>query len=130
MADIRRAYAAASRSTSEEPALRAERLAREPSPGFRLGAALGAWTAAHAQLDFDLNNPTAAGPPHVSQTGSDDEALGQDCADERTAFDHLQTGSSALGLEPAQVLAAAALSDPALLSAWRARAAGPIAACR
>lgn len=95
-----------------------------------LGAALGAWTAARAQLDFDLNNPTAAGPPHVSQTGSDDEALGQDCADDRIAFGHLQARSSALGLEPAQVLAAAAVAGPAALAAWRARAAGPAAVCR
>jgi hypothetical protein len=128
-ADLRRAYAAAALSTSEEPAVRAERRTREPSPGFMLGAALGAWTAAAAQLAFDLNNPAAAGPPHVSQTGHNDDALAQDCADETTAFTRLDSRAQALGLTPAAVTAAA--GAPAMqAAAWQTRRMGPAPACR
>jgi hypothetical protein len=127
-ADLRRAYEAAKLSTSEEPAVRAERRAREPSPGFMLGAALGAWTAAAAQLDFDLKNPTAAGPPHVSQTGADDEALRQDCTDEATAFMRLDSRAGVLGLAPVQVVEGAGV-EKRVAQAWTARRAGPVRAC-
>ena len=130
-ADIARAYAAASSSSSEEPAVRAERARREPSFGFMLGAALGAWSTAHAQLDFDLKNPMAAGPPHMSQTGDNDDALAQDCAEEKTAFAHLDARAAALGLTPADTLAASGATDAApLAAAWQARKAGPAQACR
>ena len=129
-ADLRRAYEAAKLSTSEQPALRAERRDREPSPGFLLGAALGSWTAAAAQLSFDLNNPTAAGPPHVSQTGGDQDALAMDCDEEKTAFANLQDRSRAAALAPADVLGAAGVTDTAMADAWRAREAGPAKACR
>jgi hypothetical protein len=129
LADVRRAYAAAKLSTSEEPAVRAERAAHTPSPAFMLGAALGAWTAAASQLDFDIKNPTAAGPPHASQTGTDDEALRQDCADEITAFTRLDSRAGALGLTAAQVVGAAGV-EKSLAETWTARRAGPVKACR
>jgi hypothetical protein len=127
--DLRRAYAAASLSTSEEPAVRAERQARDPSPAFMLGAALGAWTAAAAQLAFDVRNPAGAGPPHASQTGHDDDAFAEDCADEKTAFSRLDSRSRALGLGPDQVIAIAG-APAAQAAAWQARKAGPPTACR
>jgi hypothetical protein len=130
LADVRRAYAAAQLSTSEEPAVRAERSIQAPSPAFMLGAALGAWTAATAQLDFDIKNPTAAGPPHASQTGTDDEALRQDCADEMKAFTRLDSRAGALGLTAAQVVGAAGVADQELAEAWTARRTGPVKACR
>jgi hypothetical protein len=95
-----------------------------------LGAALGAWTAAAAQLSFDLKNPTAAGPPHVSQTGGDPDALAMDCDEEKTAFANLQDRSRAAALAPADVLGAAGVTDTAMADAWRAREAGPAKACR
>lgn len=123
VADLKRAFAAAALSTSEEPAVRAERarVGREPSAGFMVGAALGAWTAARDQLDYDLKNPSAAGPPHASQGPADLDAIGQDCREEKVAFERLQMRSRALELEPAAVLRAAAVADVALLEAWRAR---------
>jgi len=120
-ADLKRAFAAASLSTSEEPAVRAERMRGEPSAGFMIGAALGAWTAAREQLDYDLKNPAAAGPPHASQGAPVDEAMEQDCREETTAFERLETRSRAQGLEPAAVLQAAAIPDPGLEDAWRVR---------
>ena len=120
-ADLKRAFNAAALSTSEEPAVRAERTRGEPSPGFMIGAALGAWTAAREQLDYDLKNPSAAGPPHASQGPADLDAIDQDCRDERVAFERLETRSRALDLEPATVLKAAAIANPALLDAWRSR---------
>ena len=127
-ADLKRAYAAARASTSEEPAVRGERMLREPSAGFMLGAALGAWSAAHEQLDFDLNNPSAAGPPHVSQGAPDAEAFDQDCHDELTAFGHLEARSQ--GLAPDAVTKAAA-APPDLSKAWIGRrASGPAKVCR
>ena len=120
-ADLKRAFAAGRQSTSEEPAVRAERARGEPSAGFMIGAALGAWSAARAQLDYDLKNPAAAGPPHASQGAPVDEALDQDCREEKTAFDRLEERSRAQGLDPAAVVAAAGGLDPALLDAWRFR---------
>jgi hypothetical protein len=128
-ADLVRAMRMVGPSTSEAPAVRTERKAGEPAPAFMLGAALAAWTAAQAQVAFDARSPEAAGPPHNSQSGDTEDYIRQDCAEEAAAFADLQSRSAALRLEPAQVLAAAA-SDPALLRAWRARAAGPVAACR
>ena len=93
-----------------------------------LGAALGAGVNAAAQLDFDQKNPTAAGPPHVSQTGGDADALAQDCADEKIAFIRLESRRQALQLEPVQVLAAASMQG-ANLPMWQARLAGPTAGC-
>jgi len=129
LADLRRAYAAAKLSTSEEPAVRTERAAHPPSPAFMLGTALGAWTAAAAELDFDLKNPTAAGPPHASQTGPDDDALRQDCTDEITAFARLDSRAGALGLTPAQVVGAAGV-DQGVAASWTVRRAGPVGNCR
>jgi len=129
--DLRRAFQAASLSTSEEPAVRAERGRGEPSAGFMLGAALGAWTSAAAQLAFDLRTPNAAGPPHASQSGDNDEAIEQDCAEEKTAFARLDARAAGLDLDPKSVLQLAAVPAPAdVLSRWLARRAGPAAACR
>jgi hypothetical protein len=129
--DLRRAFLAAGQSASEEPAVRAERRQREPSAGFMLGAALGAWIAAGAQLDFDLKTPNAAGPPHASQSGDNDEAIEQDCAEEKTAFARLDARAAGLDLDPKSVLRLAAVPAPAdILPKWLARRAGPAAACR
>jgi hypothetical protein len=121
-ADLRRAIAVVGASTSEQPALRQEKLTREPSPAYMLGAALGAWIGAAAQLDFDLKTP--------SGDGDDSEAIGIDCFDERTAFDHLEARSQALGLAPRDVVEAAGLGGGPVLSAWREREAGPAKRCR
>jgi len=86
-----------------------------------IGAALGAWSAARDQLDYDLKNPSAAGPPHASQGPADLDAIDQDCRDEKVAFERLEIRSRALDLEPAEVLKAAAMADAALLDAWRSR---------
>jgi hypothetical protein len=127
-ADLRRAFAMVGPSASEEPALRQARRAQEPSAGFMVGAALAAWINAAAQLDFDLKNPAAAGPPHVGQTGGDPEALIQDCLDEKTAFDHLDARTRSLGLTPEQVVAAAPRGGA--LPAWRARGSRTVNGCR
>ena len=119
LADLKRAYVAAALASSEAPAVREERRLREPSAGFMLGAALGAWTAAHDELAYDLANPQAAGAPHASQGPADRDAIDEACREEKAAFARLQARS--LDLEPAAVLEAAAVPDPALLDAWRAR---------
>ena len=116
-------------SASEQPAVRAERARGEPSSAFMLGTALGAWINAAAQLDFDLKNPASAGPPHVSQTGGDPEALVRDCDDEKTAFDRLESRRRSLGLEPQQVLSAASLAQE-ILRAWQSRQGGLSSGCR
>lgn len=128
--DLRRAIVMVGPSGSEEPALRQERRAREPTPGFMVGAALAAWLNAAAQLDFDLKNPAGAGPPHVGQTGGDPDAMVQDCFDEKLAFDHLETRSRSLGLTPDQVVVAAGARQSGALAAWRARRPEPVGACR
>jgi hypothetical protein len=128
-ADLRRAFAMVGASGSEEPALRQEGRAREPTPGFMVGAALAAWLNAAAQLDFDLRNPAGAGPPHVSQSGGDPDAMVQDCFDEKLAFDHLEARSRSLGLTPDQVAAAAGAPQGAP-AAWRARRSQTVGACR
>lgn len=129
--DLRRAFLIASTSTSEEPAVRNERRIHEPSAGFMLGAALGAWTSARGQLDFDLNNPAAAGPPHMSQTGDNDDALRQDCTDEKTAFERLEARASGLGLDAQTILTLSGAPNADQLQArWQARRAGPDRACR
>ena len=130
-ADMRRALAMVGPSASEEPAMRQERQAREPSPGFMTGAALGAWINAAAQLDFDLKNPAGVGPPHVSQDGDDPDAILQDCADEKTAFTRLEARSRSLGLTPDEVIAAAgATRSSSALTAWLTRRSGAVASCR
>jgi hypothetical protein len=121
-ADLRRALAMVGPAASEQPALRQEGLTRAPSPAYMLGAALGAWIGAAAQLDYDLKTP--------SGDGDDSEAIGIDCFDERTAFDHLQARSRALGLAPGDVVAAAGLGEAPVLAAWRDREAGPAKRCR
>ena len=129
--ELRRAFLAASLSTSEEPAVRAERRQREPSSGFMLGAALGAWTAASAQLEFDLKSPNAAGPPHASQNGDNGEAIEQDCAEEKTAFARLDARATGLNLAPKTVLQLAAVPEADLvLARWLTRRAGPDQDCR
>ena len=130
-ADLRRAYAAAALSSSEEPAVREERRLREPSTGFMLGAALGAWTAARDQLDYDLKNPQAAGAAHASQGPANLEAIDQDCREEKVAFERLTARADALAIAPTAVLKAAGVVDAALLEVWRSRSGqGPAAACR
>jgi hypothetical protein len=134
-AEMARGFKAVGPSTTEEPALRAERQTQDPSAGFLLGAALGAWVAAAGQLDFDLKNPQAAGPPHVSQTGGDEDAILMECADETVAFDHLESRRKAMDATPQQVIAAAnaPAKDPYgadILGAWHARMAGPAKGCR
>jgi hypothetical protein len=121
LADLKRAYAASALASSEAPVVREERRLREPSPGFMLGAALGAWTAARDQLDYDLKNPQAAGPPHASQGPADVDAIDQDCREEEAAFERLEARGRTLSLDPSEVLEAAALPEPAVLDAWRAR---------
>lgn len=128
-ADISRALVAVGPSTSEEPALRGERQMREPSPAFLLGAALGAWINAATQLQFDRDHPTAAGPPHVSQSGADPDALAQDCADEKLTFAHLQTRTGALGLSAEQIAGLVPLGRDSLAS-WRSRSSAPPSICR
>ncbi len=120
--EVRRGLAAVGPSASDEPALRLERRTREPSAGFVLGAALGAWISAAAALDYDLKTP--------SGDGGDAEAIEQDCYDERTAFAHLEARWQALGITPRQAAAAAGVAVPALLPAWTLRQAGPSQRCR
>lgn len=129
LADLKRGYAASALSSSEEPAVRAERDLREPSAGFMLGVALGAWTAARDQLDFDVKNPAAAGAPHASQGPPNLDAIEQDCREEQIAFDRLESRNRAAGLEPADALAAADVRDPGIASAWRSRRRGQSSAC-
>ena len=126
---LRRGVAAVGPSSSAAPALREAGRTGEPSPGFRLGAALGAWINASLQLDFDRANPAGAGPPHVSQTGGDPDAFAEDCREETTAFAQLDAGARTLGARPDQVVAAAN-ADLRTVSAWRTRQAGPPAPCR
>lgn len=121
--EIRRGAEAVGGFTSEEPALRQERAAREPSPGFLLGAALGAWINAAAQLDFDLKNPQGIGPPHAHISQDGDNILREECREEAVAFDHLETRSKALGLAPET-------ASPASATAWRERSKGQPAGCR
>jgi hypothetical protein len=120
--EMRRGVAMVGPTVSEEPAVRLERQKQEPSAGFMLGAALGAWTSAAASLDYDLKNP--------SGDGDDTQAIGIDCYDERTAFTHLESRRSALGLTPAQVIESAGLSGKLAASAWLERQAGPPKRCR
>jgi hypothetical protein len=119
-AEIRRGLATAGHSASIEPAMRTERSSREPSAGFTLGAALGAWINAAAVLDYDLKTP--------SGDGDDSAAIAEDCFDERTAFGHLERGRERLSLEPDEVLGAA--DGSGAVEAWRRRQAGPLPACR
>jgi hypothetical protein len=128
-ADLRRALTMVGPSASEEPALRDERRARDPSPAFLLGAALGAWINAAGQLNFDRDHPTAAGPPHVSQSGADPDALAQDCAEERLAFAHLQARAGAMDMPAEQVVRAASV-DPAVVAGWRTRSSAQPPICR
>jgi hypothetical protein len=130
LADLRRAFLMVGPSGSEEPALRQERQAREPTAGFMTGAALAAWLNAAAQLDFDLKNPAGAGPPHVGQTGGDPEALVQDCSEEKTAFGHLEARARMLGFTAEQVIFAAGAPQTAALPAWIARKSQTVGACR
>ncbi len=117
-AEVRRGFARVGSQASDEPALRRERLTHEPSASFMLGAALGAWVSAAANLDYDLKTP--------SGDGGDAEAIGVDCYDERTAFAHLEARRQALDLAPSQ-----ATAEPGVSSAWTARRrTGPPLGCR
>jgi hypothetical protein len=127
--DLKRAVAMVGASSSEEPALRQERQNHTPSPAFQLGTALGAWINAAAQLDFDLKNPAAAGPPHVSQGAANDDAIAEDCAEEAAAFDHLSARSMEQALAPGAVLAAAGVANAGVLAGWRARMVRPPRGC-
>ena len=120
--EVRRGFTLVGPKASDAPALRQEGQARAPSASFGLGSALAAWVNAAAALDYDLKTP--------SGDGGDEEAIGQDCYDERTAFTHLEARRSAFGLEPSEIVAAAGAGDPAIASAWTARQAGPPARCR
>lgn len=128
-AEIGRAAEAVGLSASEQPALRQERAIREPSPGFMLGAAYRAWANAAFQLDFDLGNPTAAGPAHASQNAALSDFIKDECREEAAAFDNLESRSRGLGLD-AQAVAAAAGASQADAASWVRRRAGPAAACR
>ncbi len=109
-------------TTSEEPAVRRERQTREPTAGFMLGAALGAWTSAAAQLDYDLKTP--------SGDGDDSGAIAIDCFDEKTAFSHLESRRQSLGLTPTQVVGDAGIAGGEIVTAWRLRQSGVAARCR
>jgi hypothetical protein len=121
-ADLRRAVAMVGASTSEEAALREARKTREPSAPFLLGAALGAWINAAAQLDYDLRTP--------SGDGDDSGAIAIDCFDERTAFDHLEARRQALKLDVVEVLAGADITIGDPMATWKARQHGPSPRCR
>ena len=112
-AEVRRGFALVGSRTSDEPAIRLERQAHEPSASFMVGAALGAWINAAAILDYDLKTP--------SGDGGDEEAIGVDCYDERVAFTDLEGRRQALDLAPSQVTAAAGVSDPMVLVALTGR---------
>jgi len=122
VADLNRAVAMVGPTTSDAPALRAESQTREPSLAFRMGAALGAWRSAAAQLDYDLKTP--------SGDGDDSGAIAIDCFDERGAFNHLEAARVALGLTPATVVSLAGMSKDDVASAWRSRQGGPPNRCR
>ena len=129
-AEIRRAVGIVGGFTSEEPALRQERGSGEPSPGFLLGAALGAWMNAAAQLDFDLKNPQGIGPAHahLGQEGAD--ILREECREEAVAFEHMETRAKALGLTPEAAAAAGGVASGGTAEAWIRRRQGPVAGCR
>ncbi len=121
-ADIRQGLTAVGASASDQAALRAAMAAGEPSPGFRLGAALAAWRNAAAALDFDLHNP--------SGDGDDREAIGIDCFDEAAAFTHLEAARMGLGMTAEAALSAAGVTEGRVLAAWRARQAARPTGCR
>jgi hypothetical protein len=127
-AEIARGAAAVSLSTSEAPALRVERLNREPSPGFLVGAAYRAWSNAAGVLAFDLANPTAAGPAHASQNGALSDFIREECREEAAAFDALMQRLPP-GLDIIRVISAAG-GEPADAAKWADRKAGPASACR
>ncbi len=127
--EIRRAVGIVGGFTSEEPALRQERRAREPSPGFLLGVALGAWMNAAAQLDFDLKNPQAMGPAHAHLGKEANDLLRDECREEAVAFDHMESRAKALELTPEQVVAAGRVSDGGTVELWMQRRPGPPKAC-
>jgi hypothetical protein len=120
-AELRRGLAMVGPTTSEEPAVRQERKAHEPSAPFMLGVALGAWESAAATLRYDLETP--------SGDGDDSEAIAIDCYDEKIAFDHLETRAQAMGLTPPEVVEDAGLTAGDVLKAWRARQSGPSPRC-
>jgi hypothetical protein len=115
--EIRRGFTAAGHRTSDAPALRSE---AAPTPGFALGAALGAWINAAETLDYDLKTP--------SGDGDDSETIHLDCYDERLMLEHLEQRRAAAGLSPAEVLAAGG-ADAHLLAAWLKRQQAPVTGC-
>jgi len=120
--EIRRGFVAAGSKTSEQPALREERDRREPSQGFMIGVALGAWSNAAAQLQYALEVP--------SGDGDDTAAIDLDCQEEGTAFKDLQARSQAAGLAAAQLVAAGQAEDAGALARLQLREAGPLPRCR
>ena len=120
--EVRRGIAMVGPRTSDEPALRRERLMRAPSAAFMLGSALGAWNSAAATLDFDLKTP--------SGDGDDSAAIAADCYDETTAFDHLESRRQSLGLTPRQIVDGAGLAGSDVLGSWQARQSGAPPRCR
>lgn len=120
-AELKRGVAAVGYGTSEEPALRRERLTREPTAGFQLGTALQAWINAAESLDYRLHYP--------SGDGDDTEAIAIDCFDEKTAMTRLESRRQALGLTPEQVTAGSGIAVATVAAAWKARLASP-PACR
>ncbi len=122
MADVRRGVLAAGSKTSQQPALRQARESGEPSDGFKLGVALGAWSNATDQLSYDLKIP--------SGDGDDIAAIDLDCQEERVAFSDLQTYRQAAGLEMSALAGAGRPEDADLTARLTARANGPVARCR
>ena len=118
-AELKRGFAAAGTSASDEPALRAE---AHPSEPYRIGAAVGAWSNAKAALDFLMKNP--------SGDGDDDDAIDMDCYDERHAFDHLEASRKAAAVTPEQVAAGIGGLNGQVIPDWTKRQAGPIPRCR
>jgi hypothetical protein len=121
-AELRRGFVAAGTRTSDEPALRLERQSREPSQGFRLGAALGAWINAAETLDYDLKTP--------SGDGDDTETIHLDCYDEKLTLERLETARRSLDLAPEAALKGAGVANAGVLAAWRSRQAAAPSACR
>ncbi len=117
--EIHRGFVAVN-STSEQPALRLERETREPSPGFMLGASLGAWKNAAESLKYHLENP--------SGDGDDTATIDLDCYEERVAFTNLDVRRQASGLDARDIVGAASVVD--LLPALQARLTAAPPRCR
>ena len=83
-------------------------------------------------LDLALSREDANPEPRAHFDLAD---LLMDCAEEKTAFDHLESRRKAMDAAPQQVLAATGApakdADGAdILAAWQTRMAGPVKGCR